>query len=74
METENENKSNKESRELKKQSREVTYTADEFAAAAEKLMGTTPDIVYAAFLHAGITEATKKDGISLVKKYLAQPF
>lgn len=47
---------------------EVTYSADEFASAAEAVFGkgTSPDIVRAALRVAGVSHATKDQAKKLV--------
>lgn len=50
---------------------ETEYTADEFAAAADKLFGKTftSHLVKAAFIFNGVTKATKADGIKIVNDF-----
>ena len=45
------------------------YTVEEFAASSQAVFGLGPDLVVAAFAHAGIREATKKEAEKLVKQF-----
>lgn len=48
---------------------EATYTVAEFAKAPASLDVKSPDIIYAAFAHAGVTEATVEKAKEIVKKF-----
>lgn len=47
---------------------QVTYSVDEFAEAS-KAFDTSPDVIRAAFLVAGKTEATEEEAKKLINRF-----
>lgn len=48
---------------------EPVYTIREFAAGAEKVFGTAPDIVRAALMEKGINKCTKAEAVKIVDAF-----
>ena len=57
-----------EKKEETKAVQEVTYTVDEFAENPQ-VLGTTEDIIRAAFARSGVTEATESAAQKLVNTF-----
>lgn len=62
-------KSTETSSAAKAEKQESVYTVEEFANAARKTFGVSPDIVSAAFVVNGLTEATLSEARKIVTTF-----
>ena len=63
------NKKTEEAQLAQELAQEDEYTVEDFAAVARPIFGTSPDIVIAAFVTAGVKRATKSEAMEIIKQF-----